>query len=193
MLLPRGVMRSSRVVRPGKRAFAFAPYTHPPPPPPPEFEPDGSPRKYPLQQPVYDHGYNWETWKLMPVGMFHTVYIGEFARDLAPHWAWLGSFPPWVGVPIAVVFGIITANLIQNLGSIGIKPKRFTPEWQARLKDRERAENTNPVTRYLDRRRAERGPHPLGSDYYPIHPYFVWMYNAHDPDAAIPDAEEDEE
>ena len=24
------------------------------------------------------------------------VYIGEFARDLPPHWAWLGSIPPWV-------------------------------------------------------------------------------------------------
>ena len=38
--------------------------------------------RYPLQQPIYDHGYNWETWKLMPVGMFHTV-------GLEPCPAWL--------------------------------------------------------------------------------------------------------
>merc|ERR1739848_420518 len=106
-----------------------------------EFEPDGSPKKYPLQQPIYDHGYNWETWKLMPVGMFHTVYIGEFARDLPPHWAFLGSIPPWAGIPVAVMFGILFANMIQNLGSIGIRPKRFTPEWQGMMKERERAEN----------------------------------------------------
>merc|ERR1711924_139534 len=73
----------------GVRHGGFVPFTHLPSMPPPEFEPDGSPKKYPLQQPIYDRGYNWETWKLMPVGMFHTVYIGEFARDLPPHWAWL--------------------------------------------------------------------------------------------------------
>merc|ERR1719426_488304 len=94
----------------GVRHGGFVPFTHLPPMPPPEFEPDGSPKKYPLQQPIYDHGYNWETWKLMPVGMFHTVYIGEFARDLPPHWAWLGSIPPWAGIPVAITFGILFAN-----------------------------------------------------------------------------------
>jgi hypothetical protein len=167
------------------RHGGFSPFTHLPPPPPPEFEPDGSPRRYPLQQPVYDHGYNWETWKLMPVGMFHTIYIGEFARDLPPHWAWLGSIPPWAGIPVVVMFGILTANMIQNLGSIGIRPKRFTPEWQSALKERERAENTNPVTRYLDRRREERGWQFMPSDYYPTHPYFMWMKDSHDWDHPV--------
>jgi hypothetical protein len=175
--------RACRAQFQGVRHGGFIPFTHIPPPPPPEFEPDGSPKKYPLQQPIYDHGYNWETWKLMPVGMFHTVYIGEFARDLPPHWAFLGSIPPWAGIPVAVMFGILFANMIQNLGSIGIRPKRFTPEWQGMMKERERAENTNPVTRYLDRRRAERGFNPMLSDYYPTHPYFIWMKNSHDWDA----------
>jgi len=76
--------------------------------------------------------------------------------------------------------------MIQNLGSIGIRPKRFTPEWQGMMKERERAENTNPVTRYLDRRRAERGLNLMPSDYYPTHPYFLWMKNSHDWDACAP-------
>lgn len=38
----------------------------------------------------------------------------------------------------------------------GIKPKRFTTEWMLANKERERAENSNPMTRYLDRRRKVR-------------------------------------
>ena len=51
-----------------------------PPLPPPEFEADGSPRKYPLNQALYVHGHNYERWSLNPVGAFHTVYIGEFGK-----------------------------------------------------------------------------------------------------------------
>merc|ERR1719321_1044876 len=97
-----------------------------------------------------------------------------------------GPSPPWAGIPVVVMFGLLTANMIQNLGSIGIRPKRFTPEWQSATKERERAENTNPVTRYLDRRREERGWQFMPSDYYPTHPYFMWMKNSHDWDACAP-------
>ncbi|CAE7232560.1 unnamed protein product, partial [Symbiodinium natans] len=55
----------ARLVSPGFRGVATSaarlggspPFLHIPPPPPPEFEPDGTPKKYPLHQPVWDHGY----------------------------------------------------------------------------------------------------------------------------------------
>lgn len=38
--------------------------------------------------------------------------------------------------------------------------------------------------RYLDRRRAERGPYYLMSNVLPYHPHFLWMRNSHDYEAA---------
>merc|ERR1712066_757137 len=69
-----------------------------------------------------------------------------------------------------------------NAGSIGIKPKRYTIEWIQANKERERIENTNPVTRYLDRRRHERGGTWIAQYHLPWHPYFLWMGDTHDPD-----------
>lgn len=156
------------------------PFLHLPPPPPPEFEPDGSPKKYPLHQPIWDHGYDWEHWSLQPAGVFHTVYWGDFAPDYSPYNAHFQQYPIWVGAPW-VMFGIFfISNIFQNTGSVGIKPKRYTPEWEEAQKERERAENTNPVTRYLDRRRSERGGHIIAGNYLPYNPYFFYMKGAHD-------------
>mmetsp|Transcript_75066 Transcript_75066/g.169973 ORF Transcript_75066/g.169973 Transcript_75066/m.169973 type:complete len:214 (+) Transcript_75066:78-719(+) len=141
----RGI--SSSVARLG----GSPPFLHLPPPPPPEFEPDGSPKKYPLHQPIWDHGYEWEHWALLPAGVFHTVYYGDFAQDYPPYWAWLQKFPMWVVTPYLVLWALTTMVIFQNMGSIGIKPKRYTIEWIQATKERERLENTNPVTRYLDR------------------------------------------
>jgi len=158
------------------------PFLHLPPPPPPEFEPDGSPKKYPLHQPIWDHGYDWEHWSLQPAGVFHTVYYGDFAQDYPPYWAWLQKYPMWVVTPFLVLWALTTMVIFQNAGSIGIKPKRYTIEWIQATKERERIENTNPVTRYLDRRRTERGCSWLGQYNLPWHPYFMWMRNTHDED-----------
>merc|ERR1712107_676199 len=117
-----------------------------------EFEPDGTPKKYPLHQPIWDHGYDWEHWSLLPAGVFHTVYYGDFAQDYPPYWAWLQKFPMWVVTPFLTLWAITTMVIFQNAGSTGIKPKRYTIEWMQATKERERQENTNPVTRYLDRR-----------------------------------------
>lgn len=148
--------------------------------PPREFNADGTPKKYRLNQFTYDHKYDWERWTLMHAGVFHTVYMAEFAKDLPWYWAWLGQFPVWVGVIPVCMTALIFMILVQNLGSIGIRPKRFTVEWIEASKERDRAENSNPVTNYLDRRRAERGPNWLLQDYMPHHPYFLWMRDHHD-------------
>merc|ERR1719195_1657416 len=158
------------------------PFLHLPPPPPPEFEPDGSPKKYPLHQPIWDHGYHWEHWTLIPAGVFHTVYYGDFAQDYPPYWAWLKSYPMWVMGPILSLGAIFMMVIVQNAGSIGIKPKRYTIEWIQATKERERIENTNPVTRYLDRRRTERGVTWFAQYNLPWHPYWIWMQHSHDPD-----------
>ncbi|CAK9093351.1 Hypothetical protein SCF082_LOCUS43913, partial [Durusdinium trenchii] len=42
-------------------------------------------------------------------------------------------------------------------------------------------ENTNPVTRYLDRRRTERGGTWI-APWHQWHPYWMWMRDTHDPD-----------
>ena len=39
--------------------------------------------------------------------------------------------------------------VVQNAGSIGIKLERYTIEWMQAIEERERIENTNPVSRYL--------------------------------------------
>eukprot|EP00929_Paragymnodinium_shiwhaense_P073636 TRINITY_DN375_c0_g1_i4.p2 TRINITY_DN375_c0_g1~~TRINITY_DN375_c0_g1_i4.p2 ORF type:complete len:219 (-),score=36.66 TRINITY_DN375_c0_g1_i4:139-795(-) len=158
------------------------PVLHVPPPPPPEFEPDGSPKKYPLMQPLWDHGYDWEHWSLKPAGAFHTIYYGDFAQDYAPYWAWLQQYPVWSVAPVLVLWALVTMVVFQNAGSIGIKPKRYTIEWMQASKERERQENCNPVTRYLDRRREERGGVWIAQYHLPWHPYFMWMSNSHDPE-----------
>jgi len=188
MLLLRA--RHQALVRAGQRGIASSvvrmggspPFLHMPPPPPPEFEPDGSPKKYPLHQPLWDHGYEWEHWALLPAGVFHTVYYGDFAQDYPPYWAWLQKFPMWVCSPFLIVWAITTMVIFQNAGSIGVKPKRYTPEWMQATKERERQENTNPVTRYLDRRRGERGGIWIAQYHLPWHPYFMWMQDVHDHD-----------
>ena len=66
--------------------------------------------------------------------------------------------------------------------TIGVKPLRFTPEWVECAKERERQENNNPVTRYLDRRALERGPRLNLSYWCPTDNYFPWMWTTHDHD-----------
>merc|ERR1719324_1932759 len=77
---------------------------------------------------------------------------------------------------------ILLANIQLKWNKIGIKPKRYTIEWVAATKERERIENTNPVTRYLDRRREERGGVWIAQYNLPWHPYWMWMSNSHDLD-----------
>jgi len=156
------------------------PFLHVPPPPPPEFMPDGSPKKYPLHQPIWEHGYDWEHWSLQPAGVFHTVYWGDFAQDYSPYMAFIQKFPIWVGAPFFCLAVFIGSNIFQNMGSIGIKPKRYTVEWEEAQRERERAENTNPVTRYLDRRRSERGWNLILGNVLPYNPYFYYVKNSHD-------------
>lgn len=62
-----------------------SPHLHIPSPPPREFAPDGSPKVYRLTQTTYNHKYDWQRWYLAPVGVFHTVYKGQFARDSPAH------------------------------------------------------------------------------------------------------------
>lgn len=62
-----------------------APHIHAPSPPPREFNPDGSPKVYRLTQTTYNHKYDWQRWHLAPVGVFHTVYKGQFAKDSPAH------------------------------------------------------------------------------------------------------------
>ena len=172
-----------------------------PPPPPKEFLADGvTPKKYPLIQPVYDHGVKWEQWAYHPAGMFHSVYIGEKSEHLSWFKAWVRSLPVWVAFPVLFCSLWSTAYCLLNFRYIGVKPKRYTPEWINAAKERERAENTNPVTRYMDRRRRERGPHFVLGNVLPFHQYFIWMRNSHDYEAAeamlarrAKDAEDDEE
>ncbi|KAF8821622.1 Cg8 family protein [Cardiosporidium cionae] len=156
---------------------------HIPPPPPREFNSDGTPKKYRLTQTVYDHKYDWERWSLMPAGVFHTVYYGEFGRDLPPLLAWLLNYPLAISVIPFGIFCYFVSYVISSMGcieivsasDIGVKPKRYTIEWMEASKERDRAENTNPFTRYLDRRRKERGPHWLLEDFMPTHPHFLFI------------------
>ena len=169
-----------------------------PSPPPKEYLADGqTPKKYPLYQPIYQHGITWERWTYKPAGMFHTVYHGEFSHHQSWFKAWVKSLPVWVAFPLLFTLLWSTASVLLNARNIGVKPKRFTPEWMAAAKERERAENTNPVTRYMDRRRRERGPHFVLGNVLPYHQYFLWMRNSHDYEAAeamvARKAKEDEE
>merc|ERR1712000_310612 len=97
-------------------------------------------------------------------------------------WAWLQKYPRWVGGPFICLWAIVTMIIFQGGGSIGIKPKRYTTEWMQANKERERLENTNPVTRFLDRRKYERGGNWLFQYNLPWHPYWLWMENTHDYD-----------
>merc|ERR1712014_352688 len=85
-------------------------------------------------------------------------------------------------IPWLVLWALTTMVIFQNMGSIGIKPKRYTIEWIQATKERERQENCNPVTRYLDRRRAERGGTWVAQYHLPWHPYWMWMSSSHDSD-----------
>jgi len=167
-------------MRSSVRWGGFPPHSFVAPPPPREYNPDGSPKKYALHQPVFRHGYTWETWCLLPAGCFHTYYHGDFAHDYPWHQAALQNLPLWVGVPFLIGGMMMMMIFIQNAGSIGIKPKRYTQEWLVATKERERVENTNPITRYLDRRRRERGSQLNTADLLPIHPFVFWMGNSHD-------------
>ena len=156
-----------------------------PPPPPKEYLADGvTPKKYPLNQAVYDHGIHWERWNHQPAGLFHTVYFGEFSRNQSWFKAWMASLPLWVSFPLFFSVVWVASFILLNFRYIGVKPKRFTPEWVAAMKERERAENTNPVSRYMDRRRRERGPHFILGNVLPYHQYFLWMRDSHDYEAA---------
>lgn len=156
-----------------------------PPPPPKEYLADGvTPKKYPLVQSVYDHGIQWERWSYQPAGLFHTVYFGDFSRNQSWFKAWMNSLPTWVSLPLFFSVVWTSSYVLLNIRHIGVKPKRFTPEWVAAMKERERAENTNPVSRYMDRRRRERGPHFVLGNVLPYHQYYVWMRDSHDYEAA---------
>lgn len=159
-------------------------YTHLPPPPPKEYLPDGSPKKYPLHQYVYTHGWNWEKWGLKPAGVFHVVMEGEFGRTYKAKHGFMFSAPLYVSVPLVVGGCFTLVHLFYMSQAAGGKPKRFTPEWVSAQKERERCENTDPITRYLDRRRAERGNHFVLSNVLPQHPHFLFMGDAHDYEAA---------
>jgi hypothetical protein len=178
-LLSRSVGRVRRVTYSEK---VFVSY---PPPPPKEYLADGvTPKKYPLYQNAYTHGIEWERWTYKPAGLFHTVYYGEFSKSQSWFKAWVKSLPVWVAFPILFTFYWMTSFVLLNARFVGVKPKRFTPEWMAAMKERERAENTNPVTRYMDRRRRERGVHFVLGNVLPFHQYFLWMRNSHDYEAA---------
>merc|ERR1719394_1009205 len=88
--------------------------------------------------------------------------------------------------PFLTLWAVVVMVIFQNAGSIGIKPKRYTIEWMQATKERERQENTNPVTRYLDRRRTERGGTWIAQYTLPWHPYWVWMSTSHDDDLPKP-------
>jgi len=165
-----------------KRTNSASPVQMLPPLPPPEFEADGSPRKYPLYAAIHEHGYDWENWAFKGEGIWHTSYYGDLAIDYSAYSAWVQSMPVWVMGPFMLFCVLTFVAIFQKAGTIGIKPKRYTIEWQQAMKERERVENSNPVTRYLDRRVAERGWHlPLG-DVLPFTGHVIWMSNSHDHD-----------
>ncbi|EPR62616.1 Cg8 family protein [Toxoplasma gondii TgCatPRC2] len=163
-----------------KRQIANLPYhSQVPSPPPREYNPDGSPKVYRLNQISYDHNYDWERWSFLPVGVFHTAYRGVFARDSRPLQAFLLQYHTAViAVPIFLLI-TFTTFAVCSVGTYGIRPKRFTIEWMEASKERDRAENSNPCTRYLDRRRKERGPNWIVEDFLPTHPFFVNMGRFH--------------
>eukprot|EP00388_Colpodella_angusta_P016102 GDKJ01039914.1.p1 GENE.GDKJ01039914.1~~GDKJ01039914.1.p1 ORF type:complete len:200 (+),score=47.58 GDKJ01039914.1:1-600(+) len=161
------------------RCATFIPGMYAHPPPAKEFNADGTPKKYRLQQFIYNHNFTWERWTLEPAGVFHTVYKGVFAQDMPWYWAVYGNYPPIISLPISSVLLFTAACVIAFGGTIGIKPKRFTVEWLEAQKERDRIENSNAVTNYLDRRRKERGSHWLMKEYMPEHSYFLWMGSNH--------------
>lgn len=156
----------------GRRSIAtHSPHLHVPSPPPREFNADGSPKVYRLTQTTYNHKYDWQRWHLAPVGVFHTVYKGQFAKDSPAHYAWLLQHNMIVAAVPLLLFSLSVGFMVTTLSLIGIKPKRYTLEWMLANKERERAENSNPMTRYLDRRRKERGSNWLPEKYLPAHPF----------------------
>ncbi|OEH80525.1 hypothetical protein cyc_07811 [Cyclospora cayetanensis] len=167
-----GTGRSFPLIVPTIRCIAtHSPHLHAPSPPPREFNADGSPKVYRLTQTTYNHKYDWERWHLAPVGVFHTVYKGQFAKDSPAHYAWLLQYNMLVASVPVLLLSLSVGFMVATFSLIGIKPKRYTKDWMLANKERERAENSNPMTRYLDRRRKERGPNWLPEKYLPTHPF----------------------
>lgn len=172
-----GNMNSSSVI---KRYVASLPLgINIPEPPPREYLPNGQPKTYRLNQKTYNHKYDWERWTLRPAGVFHTYLYGEFGREHSPLLAWLCQFPMFIAFIPYFLFCFGLSYMYHHLRYIGIRPKRYTVEWVEANKERERAENSNPVTRYLDRRRKERGPDWILEDFLPSHPYYLHMSKYH--------------
>eukprot|EP00916_Digyalum_oweni_P019817 GHVL01033079.1.p1 GENE.GHVL01033079.1~~GHVL01033079.1.p1 ORF type:complete len:229 (+),score=30.53 GHVL01033079.1:25-711(+) len=155
-----------------------------PPPPPKEYNPDGTPKIYRLNQKTFKHPFQWERWEIKQVGMFHTVYMGRFGIDMGDYFAWLLSFPIWMSCIIMMCISCTISLTLLHLPIIGVLPKHLTEEWMIAVKERDRAENINPVSRYLDRRRAERGSHWIGQDFVPYTKY-IFHANKHKPDADV--------
>eukprot|EP00922_Rhytidocystis_sp_ex-Travisia-forbesii_P009022 GHVS01013161.1.p1 GENE.GHVS01013161.1~~GHVS01013161.1.p1 ORF type:complete len:241 (-),score=37.39 GHVS01013161.1:231-953(-) len=148
------------------RGAVIPPHISMPAPPPREFNVDGTPKRYRLNQKIYEHNYTFERWWVHQVGVFHTVYHVDFAQAVPPFRAWLRSFNLTTMVIIKLSYCALIAVAYLFLPLIGIKPKYFTPEWQEAMKERDRAENSNAIQCYLDRRRKERGPHWLGREHW---------------------------
>ena len=84
------------------------------------YEADGSPKKYPLHQPIWDHGYDWEHWMLIPAGTFHgllwRVRAGLSALlGLAPEVPALGLVERWPKALVAFVGAPISRSLVEFL------------------------------------------------------------------------------
>ena len=156
-----------------------------PAPPPKEFLADGiTPKKYPLYQRVYNHGIVFNDWTYKPAGLFHTTYYLHSSSSLSWFKASIKSLPPTIAFPTFFALVWSLGFSLITFPFVNVRPKRYTPEWMDAAKERERAENTNPVSRYLSRRRRERGPHFLLGNVLPYHQYFLWSRDSHDYHAA---------
>lgn len=126
-------------------------------PPPREYYPDGTPRKYRLTSVFYNHDYHWERWTLRRIGMFHVVYVGVWAKEFPVWQAWWMGYPFFVRFYILVSFFSTLGYAIHMIPKFGWYPLRFSKEYMEKTHELARIENCNPITRYLDRRRRERG------------------------------------
>eukprot|EP01068_Selenidium_serpulae_P008859 Selendium_serpulae@DN5085_c0_g1_i1.p1 len=161
-------------------------------PPPREFNPDGSPRKYRLNHKIHLHKYNWEDWYVRYEGVYHCIYEAVYAKSFPAWQAWLMQYPMWIQIPIFAGAILSVSLSIVYAHQMGVKPKRYTKEWRERSAELARIENCNPITRYLDRRRRERGINPLVEEYLWTHPYALQMgYNHSDPAYLREHAEDD--
>eukprot|EP00922_Rhytidocystis_sp_ex-Travisia-forbesii_P015255 GHVS01022767.1.p1 GENE.GHVS01022767.1~~GHVS01022767.1.p1 ORF type:complete len:291 (+),score=32.25 GHVS01022767.1:100-873(+) len=166
------------------RWFAVVPpHISMPAPPPREYNADGSPKRYRLNQKIYEHNYTFENWWVKQVGVFHTIYHVDFAQAVTPFRAWMRTFNLTTMVIIKLSYCLLI-SLVYLFGPlVGLKPKYFTIEWQEAMKERDRAENSNSIQCYLDRRRKERGSHWLGKEHLFGSPMEYSTYDLHDVDA----------